>query len=163
MTMESPNPEMVRPVSAAELERDRKLEVLLDEMVTYSPLPPPDFAARVVSARPFAPWEVRRASAWKAPLLATSGLLAASLAVFLAPLGELAPGTSLAVWGQLLAAALSSPVSVALEAAPALAVVADSLRASVTPGAGLAILGAGAAFGAATIAALSRRTVRTSR
>jgi len=151
------------PESAADLDRDRKLEVLLDEMVASSPAPPREFAAQVAAARPFAPWEVRRASAWRIPLLATSGLLAASLAVFLAPLGGLAPGTALAVWGQLFAAALSSPVSAALEVAPALAVAADSLRAAVTPGAGIAILGAGAAFGAATIVALRRQTVRVPR
>jgi len=161
--MESPDPETMRLVSAADFERDRKLEVLLDEMVAISPLLPPDFAARVVSARPFAPWEVRRAWAWKAPLLAISGLLAASLAVFLAPLGQLAPGTSLAVWGELLAAALASPVSAVLEVAPALLAAADSLRAAVTPGAGLALLGVGTAFGAATIGLLRRRTVRATR
>jgi len=163
MTMEPLNHATGSPESAADLDRDRKLEVLLDEMVASSPAPPREFAAQVAAARPFAPWEVRRASAWRIPLLATSGLLAASLAVFLAPLGGLAPGTALAVWGQLFAAALSSPVSAALEVAPALAVAADSLRAAVTPGAGIAILGAGAAFGAATIAALRRQTVRVPR
>ena len=47
-----------------DLERDRRLEVLLDELVT---IPrgeelPADFAARVVDRRPFAPWEVSRVS-----------------------------------------------------------------------------------------------------
>ncbi|HQR68846.1 MAG TPA: hypothetical protein PLB02_15770, partial [Thermoanaerobaculia bacterium] len=88
MKMEPENPAMEGPAGAADLSRDRKLEVLLDEMVAFSPGLPPDFAARVAAARPFAPWEVRRASAWKVPLLAASGLLAASLAVFLAPLGQ---------------------------------------------------------------------------
>lgn len=161
--MEPENPAMEGPAGAVDLARDRKLEVLLDEMVAFSPGLPPDFAARVAAARPFAPWEVRRASAWKVPLLSASGLLAASLAVFLAPLGQLAPLTALTVWGQLLAAAFSSPLSVALEAVPTLAAAADSLRASATPGAGLAMLAAGAAFGGATAAALRRRTVRARR
>jgi len=163
MTIEPRSPSNESPVGAADLERDRKLEVLLDEMVASSPVLSADFAARVARTRPFAPWEVRRPSAWRAPLLATSGLFAASLAVFFAPLGQLSPGTALSVWGQLVAAALSSPVSTALGAAPALAVAADSLRSSLIPGTGFAILGVGAAFGAATIAALRRRTVRVPR
>lgn len=163
MTLEPQDPEIEGPIGAADRERDRKLEVLLDEMVATSPVLPPDFASRVARSRPFAPWEVRSPSAWKAPLVATSGLFAASLAVFFAPLGQLSPGTALSVWGQLVAAALSSPVSTALGAAPALAAAADSLRASVTPGTGVVVLGIGAAFGAATIAALRRRTVRVPR
>jgi len=158
----TPSP-METPPTAADLERDRKLEVLLDEMVASSPALPPDFAARVSVARPFAPWEVRRAWAWKAPALAAGGLLAASLAVFLAPLAQLAPSTAVSLWGHLVSAALSSSVPAALAAGPALVEAADSLRATLSPGAGLGILAAGAATGLATLGVLRRRAVRVRR
>jgi len=137
--------------------------VLLDEMVASSPTLSQSFAARVFSARPFAPWEVRRLSAWKAPAFVAGGLLSASLAVFLAPLGLLAPGTVIEVWGQLFAAALTAPALAALSAGPALAAAVESLRSSVSPGAALAVLATGAAFGAATVAVLRRRPVRVPR
>jgi len=161
--MEPANPAMEPPPSAAALLHDRKLEVLLDDMVASSPALPSDFAARVALARPFAPWEVRRDSAWKVPFFAAGGLFAASLAVFLAPLGQLAPGTAVAVWGQLFAAVLSSPISAAISAGPALAAAVESLRGVVAPGVAIAVLGTGLAFGAVTAAALRRRTVRVPR
>ncbi|MFI5181629.1 MAG: hypothetical protein ACHQPI_09580 [Thermoanaerobaculia bacterium] len=132
-------------------------------MVTFSPPPPPDFAERAVARRPFAPWEVRHASPWKVPALAGAGLLFSSAAIFVAPLAQLAPATALAVWGHLVTAALSSSVSAAFSAAPALAAAGDALRASVTPALGLVVLGSGALFGAATFASLRRRTARAQR
>jgi hypothetical protein len=160
MTMETPVDPQFPPPSTEELNVDRKLESLLDEMVAFSPTPPPDFAARVAEARPFAPWEVRTRRAWRAPLLVAAGLLAASLAVFLAPLGQLSPGTALRVWGDLLLAALSSPASAVFAAGPALAAGADALRSAVSPVAAAGVLGAGAVFGAAAVATLRRRAAR---
>jgi hypothetical protein len=87
------------------------------------------------------------------------GLLSVSLAVFLAPLGQLTPGTAIEVWGKLVAAALSAPASAVLSAGPVLAAAAESLRSAVSPGAALAVLATGAAFGAATVAVLRRRPV----
>ncbi len=142
------------PQSAADVEKDRRLEVLLDEMVASSPALPLGFTRRVTAARSFAPWEVRRPAAWKIPALAAGGLLAASLAVFLAPLATLAPGTAVEVWGQVVLAALSSPVSAALSARTALVAAAEVLRGAVVPAVAFAVLGAGLAFGAATAAAL---------
>jgi hypothetical protein len=159
MTMEPASPAIETPLSAADLESDRKLEVLLDDMVASSPTLSPAFAACVFNARPFAPWEVRRLSSWKVPLLVAGGLLSVSLAVFLAPLGQLTPGTAIEVWGKLVAAALSAPASAVLSAGPVLAAAAESLRSAVSPGAALAVLATGAAFGAATVAVLRRRPV----
>ena len=132
-------------------------------MVAISPVLPPDFAGRTAALRPFAPWEVRNASSWRAPALAGVGLLAASAAVFVAPLARLAPPTALAVWGNLVASALASPVSAAVSAAPVLAEAGEALRASATPLSGLVLLGAGAIFGAATLGSLRRRPSRASR
>ncbi len=157
MTIERPDDPALSPPSAAELNADRRLEGLLDEIVASSPALPPGFAARVSEARPFAPWEVRRPEAWRAPVLAAAGLLGASLAVFLAPLGQLSPETAVRLWGHLLLMALSSPAPALLAAGPALASAADVLRAAVSPAAALAISGAGGAVGAAAVAALRRR------
>lgn len=149
--------------AAAERELERKLELLLDEMVVVSPAPPPDFAARAAARRPFASWEVRHPSAWKVPALAGAGLLSASAAVFVAPVGQLAPATALSVWGHLVTAALSSSASAAFSAAPALAAAGEALRGSVTSALGLLVLGSGAIFGAATFVSLRRRTARAPR
>lgn len=149
--------------AAAEKELERKLELLLDEMVATSPALPPDFALRTAEARPFAAWEVRHSSAWKVPALAGAGLLSASAAVFVAPAGQLAPATALAVWGHLITAALSSSASAVFSAAPALAAASEALRGSVTPALGLLVLGSGVIFGAATFASLRRRTARAPR
>ncbi len=149
--------------SAEERELERRLELLLDEMVASSPALPPDFAARAAARRPFAPWEVRHFSPWKAPALACAGLLVSSAAIFAAPLSHLDPATAITVWGQLVTAALSAPVSVAFSAAPALTAASEALRGSVTPGLGFLVLGSGAVFGAATFASLRRRTARAPR
>lgn len=149
--------------TAVESELDRKIELLLDEMVTASPALPSDFAARVAERRPFASWEVRHRSAWKIPALAVAGLFLASAAVFVAPIGQIPPSTALAVWGHLVTAALSSPASAAFSAAPALVAAGEALRESVTPAFGLVVLGSGAMFGAATFASLRRRTARAPR
>ena len=149
--------------TAVESELDRKIELLLDEMVTSSPALPHDFAARVAARRPFASWEVRHPSAWKVPAFAGAGLLLASAAVFVAPVGQLAPSTALAVWGHLVTAALSSSASAAISAAPALMAAGEALRGSATPALGLLVLGSGALFGAATFASLRRRTTRAPR
>jgi len=161
--METPLGTIGTPASAADLDRDRKLEALLDEIVASSPVLPGGFAARVAGARPYAPWEVRTGWAWRAPILAAVGLLATSLALFLAPLGQLSPGTAVTVWGQLLLAALSSPLSTVLSTGPSLAAAADALRSMVSPGVALGVLAAGATFGAGTVAAVRRRTVRVRR
>jgi len=158
--MESEEHMIETGAAAAEIELERKLELLLDEMVASSPAAPPDFAARAATRRPFAAWEVRLASAWKVPALAGAGLLSASAAVFVAPLGQLAPQAALTVWGNLVTAALSSSASAAFSAAPALAAAGEVLRGSVTPALGLLVLGSGAIFGAATFASLRRRTAR---
>ena len=78
----------VPPPSPEELERDRRMELILDECVIASPAAPfeAELTARVMAARPFAAWEIRRARAWRIPALAAASLLAASLAIFLAPL-----------------------------------------------------------------------------
>lgn len=151
------------PLSEADRELDRKLQSLLDEVVASSPAPPAGFAGRVASARPFAPWEVRTRRVWRAPLLSAAGLLAASLAVFLAPLGTLAPGTALTLWGELLLAAFTSPVSALMAAGPALAAAAEALHAAASPATALGLLGAGSAFGVAAVAALRRRVVQARR
>jgi hypothetical protein len=108
-------------LSQAEIERDRRLELLLDECVAASPVPGPEFTAAVLAARPFAPWEVRKARAWRIPAAAALGLLAASLGVFLAPLWSLGPATAVDLWVRVLAAASSGALGAALSAAPALA------------------------------------------
>ncbi|MBI5443185.1 MAG: hypothetical protein HY900_18460 [Deltaproteobacteria bacterium] len=106
-----------------ELERDRRLEVLLDELVTI-PLGkelPADFAARVLDRRPFAPWEVSRASFWKVPAGIGLSLLAGSLGLALTPLWSLGPGTALTVWAELVAATFGRPAATLLTALPLIA------------------------------------------
>jgi len=161
--MKTPDDPTFLPPSKAEMELDRKLQSLLDEIVASSPEPSSLFAARVASARPFAPWEVRTGGVWRAPLFSAAALLTVSLAVFLAPLGQLSPAAALTVWGQLLLAAFSSPASGLLAAGPALLSAADALRSTAPPAAAIGLLGAGAAFGAAAVAALRRRVVRARR
>ncbi len=107
--------------SPQELERDRRLELLLDECVGSSPTPGPELTAAILAARPFAPWEVRKARAWRVPALAAAGLLAASLAVFLAPLWSLGPVAAMDLWVRVIAASASGALGAALAAAPALA------------------------------------------
>lgn len=115
-----------------EAERDRRLELLLDECVGTSPAPGPELTAAILAARPFAPWEVRRARSWRLPALAASGLLAASLAVFLAPLWSLGPVAAMDLWVRVLASSASGALGAAIAAAPAFA-----------EGAGRALAGSG--------------------
>lgn len=105
------------------LELDRRTETLLDELVALTSTPelPADFPARIMAARPFAPWEVRRFSSWRVPFAVGGALVAGSAGLFLAPLWRLGPGTALAFWGKLGAAALASPISSIAAAAPLLA------------------------------------------
>ena len=119
-----------------ELERDRKLEVLLDELVT---IPcgdelPADFATRVLDRRPFAPWEVSRAAYWRAPAGIGLGLLAGSFGLALTPLWSLGPGTAFTVWVELLAVAFGRPVATVVTALPLLAEGAGRAAQVVSPG-----------------------------
>ncbi len=147
----------------AELVRDRKLETLLDEMVSSSPSLPHGFAARVVLDRPFAPWEVRRASSWKAPAAVLAGLFMSSAAIFLAPLGDLGPAAALAVWGSVVTAAFAHPVGAILSAGPALASAVEAVRQDVSPASALALGGAAAVVAVLTAAVLLRRPARAAR
>ncbi len=147
----------------AELLRDRKLEVLLDEMVSSSPSLPPGFASSVASARPFAPWEVRRAAAWRAPAAVLAGLFASSAGIFLAPLGNLGPATAFAVWGNVVTAAFARPLEAILSAAPALTSAAESIRQAVSPAGALAFGGGAAALALLSAAILRRRPARAAR
>lgn len=113
--------ELLSSLSPEERERDRRLELLLDECVASSPAPAPELTAAILAARPFAPWEVRKARAWRVPALAASGLLAASVAVFLAPLWSLGPVAAMDLWVRVIAASASGALGAALAAAPALA------------------------------------------
>ncbi len=162
MTTNSDRPTFEPSPSPEDLQRDEKLEVILDEMVKLCPVLDDSFTLRVVHARPFAPWEVRRASAWKVPAAAGGGLLAASLAIFLAPLWHLGPGTALGVWGRVLAATFSGTISAVLSAAPsameALArVFGQSPDVRNAALAGLAL--AGASLGALALVSRRRRSV----
>lgn len=150
----------VRPPSKEELDGDRRLELILDECVMASPAPAWEagLATRVMAARPFAPWEVRRARAWRAPAMAAGGLLAASIAVFLAPLWSLGPGTALEMWARVMAAGTTAGLPALLAAIPTLA---DAMGAvlSGTPGTRPALGGALLVSGA-TFATLARRLSR---
>ena len=121
MTIDSDQPTFDPEPSPEDLRRDANLEVILDELVRSLPALDEGFTRRILAARPFAPWEVARASAWKVPAAAGGGLLAASLAIFLAPLWRLGPGTAVGIWGRVLAATFSGVVSTALSAAPCVA------------------------------------------
>jgi hypothetical protein len=134
-------------------EQDRKIEALLDELVAQrAPLDPPaDLTARVLAARPFAPWEVRHGRAWRLPAAAGLGLLGASAGLFLAPLWRLGPGTALQLWAKLTAAALASPLEAALASGALLAEAAGKVS-SELPGPGVVLLGAAAALAAGALA-----------
>jgi hypothetical protein len=140
------------PIPAGDLERDRRLEVLLDELVATPREEglPADFAARVVAARPFAPWEVSRSAHWKVPAGVGLGLLAGSLGLALTPLWSLGPATALTVWTELLAAALGRPVATLLAAFPLLSDGAARTAEAVSPAA-VALVGASAVGVAATL------------
>jgi hypothetical protein len=147
----------VPPPSPEELEADRRLELILDECVMALPAPPfeAEVAARVMAARPFAAWEVRRAGAWRIPALAAAALLAASLVVFLAPLLSLGPGTALETWARVMAAGTAGGLPALLAAVPALAGAIATAFASA-PGTRPALAGALLASGGA-FAFLARR------
>jgi hypothetical protein len=147
----------------ADLARDRKLETLLDEIVSSSPSLPPEFASRVASVRPFAPWEVRRASSWKVPAAVLGVLLASSAGIFLAPLGGLDPLTAVTVWGHVVTAAFSRPLGALLSAGPALASAAEAIRQTVSPAGAMALGGAVSAVAVIIAAALRRRAPGTAR
>jgi hypothetical protein len=147
------------PPSPEELERDRRMELLLDECVTGMPAAPfeADLTARVMAARPFAAWEVRRARAWRIPALGAAALLAASLAIFLAPLWSLGPGTAFETWARVMAAGTAGALP-ALAAVPGLANALSVALADVPgtrPALGGALLASGGAF-----ALLARRLAR---
>jgi len=113
--------EQLADLSPEERELDRRLELLLDECVGSSPVPGPELTAAILAARPFAPWEVRKARSWRVPALAAAGLLAASLAVFLAPLWSLGPVAAIDLWARVIAVTAPGALGAALAAAPALA------------------------------------------
>ena len=148
------------PPSPEELERDRRMELILDECVTALPTHPfeAEFTARVMAARPFAAWEVRRARAWRIPALAASVLLATSVAIFLAPLWTLGPGTALETWARVMAAGTAGGLPALLAATPALASAIAAALASA-PGTRPALAGALLASGGA-FALLARRLSR---
>jgi hypothetical protein len=126
-------------------ERDRRLEVLLDELVTVpdgNELPA-DFATRVLSLRSFAPWEVSRVSYWRLPLSVGFGLFAGSLGLALTPLWSLGPATAVTVWADLLGVAFGRPVATLVTALPTLVEGTGRAAGAVSPGTVL-ILGGGA-------------------
>lgn len=146
--------------SAEELELDRRMELVLDRYVTAfePPVWEAELTARVMAARPFAPWEIRRARAWRAPALAAVGFLAASLAVFLTPLWSLGPQTALEMWVRVMAAGTAGGLPALFAAVPTFA---DALAGSLasTPGIRPALAGALLASGGA-FAFLARRLSR---
>jgi hypothetical protein len=130
------------PPNPVDAERDRKLEVLLDELVTVPSGDelPPDFANRVLARRPFAPWEVSRAAHWRVPAGIGLGLLGGSLALALTPLWSLGPGTAVTVWAELLAVAFGRPVATFVTAFPLLAEGTSRAAQAVSPG-GILLVG----------------------
>jgi len=150
--------ERLYSLSPEERERDRRLELLLDECVVSSPAPGPELTAAILAARPFAPWEVRKARAWRVPALAASALLAASLAVFLAPLGSLGPAAAMDLWVRVIAASTSGALGAALAAAPALA---DATGRALAGSSGLRpALGGLLLLSGGTLALVARRLVK---
>lgn len=137
---------------AGDQERDRRLEVLLDELVAAPRREelPADFAARVVAARPFAPWEVSRGANWKVPAGIGLGLLAGSLGLALTPLWSLGPATAATVWTELLGIAFGRPVGTLVTALPLLSEAASRTAEAVSPGT-VALLGVAAAGVFATL------------
>jgi hypothetical protein len=147
---ETPSPE--------EMERDHRLELLLDECVGASPSPGPELTAAILARRPFAPWEVRRARAWRLPALAALGLLAASLGVFLAPLWSLGPESAMDLWVRVIAASASGAVAAALAAAP---VLADATGRALAGSEGLRpVLGGLLLLSGGSLALLARRLAK---
>ena len=135
-----------------DLERDRKLEVLLDELVAAPDGEelPADFANRIVEHRPWAPWEVSRPSSWRVPAAVGLGLLGGSLGLALTPLWGLGPGTAVTVWVELLAVAFGRPVATLFSALPLMAEGAGRAAQAVSPGA-VVLSGVLAGVSAATL------------
>ena len=145
-------------LATGDLERDRRVEVLLEELVAGPGEDelPPDFARRVLALRPYAPWEVSRRSHWKAPAVVGLGLLAGSLGLALTPLWSLGPSTAVTVWGELLAVAFGRPLSTLATAFPLVAEGA-SRAAEAVPRSTTLLLGLLAAGGVISVgAALAR-------
>jgi hypothetical protein len=152
MTMiHEPSQPSERGLSREDLERDREFEALLDELVAAAPRPDlsADFAARLTAERPFAPWEVRRAWAWRLPVVTGAGLVGASAGLFLAPVWRLGPAIAMELWAKLTSAALASPLHAALAAGPLLVEAAGKVSAAAGPN--IVLLGAGAALAAGTL------------
>lgn len=134
---------------------DRKLELLLDESVASragTEALPEGFASRVAASRPFAPWEVRQARAWRVPLGVGALLLGGSAGLGLAPLWTLGPATAIEVWTDLVLAGSVRPVVTLVEALPLLGRGVARVSGSV-PGLVAATL---VLLGVAGAAALSR-------
>lgn len=145
-------------LSPAEKAADAKLELLLDEALasrTTDPLPL-EFTGRVLAGRPFAPWEVRRASVWKVPVLAFFALLGASAAVFALPLFRLGPGTAFALWGWATLAALTRPVVALVSSMRLLPQAGEAVGQALGGGTAL-FAGASALVSLALTALLARR------
>src|SRR5436190_13035711 len=144
-------------------ELDLRIEALLDELVVQaSPHDAPaDLTARVLAARPFAPWEIRHGRAWRLPAAAGLGLLGASAGLFLAPLWRLGPATALQLWAKLTAAALASPLEAALASGALLAEAAGKVSTEL-PGPGVALLGSAAVLAAFALALGVARPARES-
>jgi hypothetical protein len=146
------------PQTPAEIAADGKLEALLDQLVASSDAGrlPDDFTARLLRTRPFAPWEVRRASAWRTPALVGVLLLVASAALFAVPLLRLGPGPALALWGWATLAALTRPLLALGGALRLLPDAVGALRGSI-PSAAPTALGFAALVSTAVAALLARR------
>jgi hypothetical protein len=150
--------ELLASLSPEEKERDSRLELLLNECVESSPAPGPELTAAILAARPFAPWEVRKARSWRVPALAAFGLLAASLAVFLAPLWSLGPVAAMDLWVRVIAASASGALGAALAAAP---VLADATGRALAGSAGLRpALGGLLLVSAGSLALVARRLAK---
>src|SRR5258706_188229 len=78
-TSEEPFGPTPTPESPEAAELDRRIEALLDELVAQAPPheAPADLTARVLAARPFAPWEVRHGWAIPPALASLAPLLPA--------------------------------------------------------------------------------------
>lgn len=148
-------------LAPGDLDRDRKLEVLLDELVAApgGEELPADFASRIVEHRPWAPWEVTRRSSWRVPAAVGLGLLGGSLGLALTPLWSLGPGTALTVWAELLSVAFGKPVATLLSALPLMAEGAGRAAQAVSPGA-VVLSGVLAGVSAATLGVVLGRLRR---
>jgi hypothetical protein len=149
------------PLTSTEIAADGKLEAFLEETLgpgSGDPLPA-EFTERLLSARPFAPWEVRRASVWKGPVLVFSALLLASAGAFVLPLLRLGPGSAVALWAWVTLTALARPVA-ALVSALRLLPAADALLREAIPARAALALGVAALLSAAATALLALRPGR---